>query len=136
MAIDAEAILEGDRRSLAKAITLVESSRNDDREQAQSLLDALLPHTGRSIRVGITGVPGVGKSTFIEALGLFLIGQGHRVAVLAVDPSSPVAGGSILGDKTRMEMLSPRAGCIHSPITCRICARRCGPKNTRVCVAV
>ena len=106
MAIDAEAILEGDRRSLAKAITLVESSRNDDREQAQSLLDALLPHTGRSIRVGITGVPGVGKSTFIEALGLFLIGQGHRVAVLAVDPSSPVAGGSILGDKTRMEMLS------------------------------
>ena len=106
MAIDPAAILDGDRRSLAKAITLIESSRSDDRERAQILLDALLPQTGRSIRVGITGVPGVGKSTFIEALGLFLIGQGHRVAVLAVDPSSPVAGGSILGDKTRMEMLS------------------------------
>ena len=94
------------RRALSKAITLIESSRADHRVQAHALLDALLPHTGRSLRLGISGVPGVGKSTFIEALGLYLIGQGQRVAVLAVDPSSSVSGGSILGDKTRMERLS------------------------------
>jgi LAO/AO transport system kinase len=94
------------RRALAKAITLVESTREDHRAQADALLDALLPHSGRSFRLGISGVPGVGKSTFIEALGLFLVAQGHRVAVLAVDPSSSVSGGSILGDKTRMERLS------------------------------
>jgi LAO/AO transport system kinase len=94
------------RRALAKAITLIESSRADHRAQADALLDALLPSTGRSLRLGISGVPGVGKSTFIEALGLFLIERGHRVAVLAVDPSSSVSGGSILGDKTRMERLS------------------------------
>lgn len=94
------------RRAIAKAITLLESTRADHREQADQLLTALLPHTGRSFRLGISGVPGVGKSTFIEALGLFLIGEGHRVAVLAVDPSSSVSGGSILGDKTRMEHLS------------------------------
>jgi len=94
------------RRALSKAITLIESSRADHRLQAHALLDALLPHTGRSLRLGISGVPGVGKSTFIEALGLYLIGQGQRVAVLAVDPSSSVSGGSILGDKTRMERLS------------------------------
>lgn len=94
------------RRAIAKAITLLESTRTDHRAQADALLTALLPHTGRSFRVGISGVPGVGKSTFIEALGLYLIGQGHRVAVLAVDPSSTVSGGSILGDKTRMELLS------------------------------
>ena len=102
----AEAILTGDRRALAKAITLVESQRPQDVETAQRLLKALLPHTGNSIRIGITGVPGVGKSTFIEAFGQHVIEQGHRLAVLAVDPSSPVAGGSILGDKTRMEALS------------------------------
>lgn len=94
------------RRSLAKAITLLESTRADHREQADALLTELLPHTGRSLRLGISGVPGVGKSTFIESLGLYLIEQGHRVAVLAIDPSSSVTGGSILGDKTRMERLS------------------------------
>lgn len=102
----AEAILSGDRRALAKAITLVESQREADRDAAQTLLKALLPHTGGSVRIGVTGVPGVGKSTFIEAFGQHLIEKGHRLAVLAVDPSSPVAGGSILGDKTRMELLS------------------------------
>ncbi|MDC3015225.1 methylmalonyl Co-A mutase-associated GTPase MeaB [Luminiphilus sp.] len=102
----AEAVLAGDRRALAKAITLVESQRPQDVETAQTLLKMLLPHTGNSIRIGITGVPGVGKSTFIEAFGQHVIEQGHRLAVLAVDPSSPVAGGSILGDKTRMEALS------------------------------
>ncbi|TXT39112.1 MAG: LAO/AO transport system kinase [Comamonadaceae bacterium] len=94
------------RRSVAKAITLLESTRPDHRTQADELLTALLPHAGKSFRLGISGVPGVGKSTFIEALGLYLIGQGHRVAVLAVDPSSSISGGSILGDKTRMEHLS------------------------------
>ena len=104
--IDGAALRAGDRRSLAKAITLIESQREDDRETSQGLLNALLPHTGKSIRIGITGVPGVGKSTFIEAFGLHLLRMGRRVAVLAVDPSSPRAGGSILGDKTRMEALS------------------------------
>jgi LAO/AO transport system kinase len=94
------------RRAVAKAITLLESTRADHRARADALLNALLPATGRSLRLGISGVPGVGKSTFIEALGLLLIAQGHRVAVLAVDPSSSVSGGSILGDKTRMERLS------------------------------
>ena len=106
-------LLHGDaaqqRRAMAKAITLLESTRADHRLQADELLTALLPHTGRAFRLGISGVPGVGKSTFIEALGLHLIVQGHRVAVLAVDPSSSVSGGSILGDKTRMEQLSVRA---------------------------
>jgi LAO/AO transport system kinase len=96
------------RRAIAKAITLLESTRADHRAQADKLLTALLPHTGKSLRLGISGVPGVGKSTFIEALGLYLIGQGHRVAVLTIDPSSSVSGGSILGDKTRMEKLSVR----------------------------
>lgn len=94
------------RRAIAKAITLLESTRADHRAQADDLLTALLPHTGKSFRLGISGVPGVGKSTFIEALGLYLIAQGHRVAVLTIDPSSTVSGGSILGDKTRMEFLS------------------------------
>jgi LAO/AO transport system kinase len=94
------------RRSLAKSITLLESTRADHRLRGDALLNALLPHTGRALRLGISGVPGVGKSTFIEALGLFLIERGRRVAVLAVDPSSSVSGGSILGDKTRMERLS------------------------------
>ena len=96
----------GQRRTLAKAITLLESTRADHRDQADELLTALLPHTGDSFRLGLSGVPGVGKSTLIEALGLYLIGLGHRVAVLTIDPSSSVSGGSILGDKTRMEKLS------------------------------
>src|SRR6266850_7477202 len=96
----------GSRRALAKAITLVESTRADHQRAAQRLLELLLPATGRAARVGVSGVPGVGKSTFIEAFGLFLIGRGKRVAVLAVDPSSARSGGSILGDKTRMPRLS------------------------------
>jgi LAO/AO transport system kinase len=102
----AGAIREGDRAALARAITLVESTRTDHREQAQELLLELMPHAGSAMHVGITGVPGVGKSTAIEALGMYLIGRGHRVAVLAVDPSSTRTGGSILGDKTRMARLA------------------------------
>jgi LAO/AO transport system kinase len=104
--IELDKLLKGERRSLAKAITLVESSRPEDSVEAQKLLEKILPHTGKSIRLGITGVPGVGKSTFIENFGLSLINKGHKVAVLAIDPSSPISGGSILGDKTRMENLS------------------------------
>lgn len=102
----AEAVRAGNRRALAKAITLVESTRADHEVEAQRLLEALLPATGRAARIGITGVPGVGKSTFIEAFGLHLIGLGKRLAVLAIDPSSARSGGSILGDKTRMARLS------------------------------
>lgn len=98
----AEQVVAGDRRALARAITTVESTRPDHRDEAAALLTELLPHTGGAIRVGISGAPGSGKSTFIEALGLALIDRGHRVAVLAVDPSSTRTGGSILGDKTRM----------------------------------
>jgi LAO/AO transport system kinase len=94
------------RRAIAKAITLLESTRADHRAQGDELLTALLAYTGKSFRLGISGVPGVGKSTFIEVLGLYLIEKGHRVAVLTIDPSSTVSGGSILGDKTRMEQLS------------------------------
>ena len=100
-----DGVLAKQRRSLAKAITLIESTRSDHQRRAQKVVAALLPHTGRAIRIGISGVPGAGKSTFIEALGLWLIEQGHQLAVLAVDPSSSVSGGSILGDKTRMELL-------------------------------
>jgi LAO/AO transport system kinase len=103
------------RRALARAITLLESTRTDDRARADELLNALLPSSGRSLRIGLSGVPGVGKSTFIEVLGLFLIERGHRVAVLAVDPSSSVSGGSILGDKTRMEQLAVNAGAFIRP---------------------
>ena len=99
-------IRSGNKRTLAKAITLLESSLDEHKEQSRLLVDEALMHSGKSLRVGITGVPGVGKSTFIECLGLYLINSGFKVAVLAVDPSSPVTGGSILGDKTRMEMLS------------------------------
>lgn len=106
MSIDIDLLLSGNRRALAKAITLVESKRDIDRIKSQELLESVLPHSGKSIRIGITGVPGVGKSTFIESFGMYLLSQGKKVAVLAVDPSSPIAGGSILGDKTRMELLS------------------------------
>lgn len=99
-------ILAGDRLLLSRAITLVESRRPDDQALAQQVLDALLPKTGQSVRIGITGVPGVGKSTFIEAFGMYLTTLGHRLAVLTVDPTSQRSGGSLLGDKTRMETLS------------------------------
>jgi LAO/AO transport system kinase len=99
-------VLAGHRATLGRAITLIESRRVDHQEAARALLTGLMPHTGGAWRVGITGVPGVGKSTFIEALGLWLVAQGRKVAVLAVDPSSTRTGGSILGDKTRMELLS------------------------------
>ncbi|SET78524.1 methylmalonyl Co-A mutase-associated GTPase MeaB [Geodermatophilus poikilotrophus] len=102
----AEGVLRGDRRAVARAITLVESHRPDHRERAQELLVELLPHAGSARRVGISGVPGVGKSTFIDQLGVTLTAAGSRVAVLAVDPSSARSGGSILGDKTRMARLS------------------------------
>ncbi|MGH3959871.1 methylmalonyl Co-A mutase-associated GTPase MeaB [Mycobacterium sp.] len=102
----AAAVRNGGRAELAQAITLVESTRADHHEQAQQLLLELMPDAGNAHRVGITGVPGVGKSTAIEALGMYLIGHGHRLAVLAVDPSSTRTGGSILGDKTRMQRLA------------------------------
>ena len=110
-----EGVVAGRRRALAKAITLVESTRADHQQRAQAVLGALLPETGKSIRLGISGVPGVGKSTFIEALGMHLIERGHRLAVLAVDPSSSITGGSILGDKTRMELLSQRTEAFIRP---------------------
>ena len=101
-----EGVLGADRTWLGRAVTLVESTKPDDREAATELLQRLLPHTGGARRIGITGVPGVGKSTFIDALGTYLTSRDHRVAVLAVDPSSSVSGGSILGDKTRMPNLA------------------------------
>ncbi|MFO1109212.1 MAG: methylmalonyl Co-A mutase-associated GTPase MeaB [Bradyrhizobium sp.] len=102
----AKGLRAGDRAALARAITLIESRRADHQASARDLVQALLPATGKAVRVGITGSPGVGKSTTIDALGMYLIGQGHKVAVLAVDPSSARTGGSILGDKTRMARLS------------------------------
>jgi LAO/AO transport system kinase len=110
-----EGVMAGQPRALAKAITLVESTRRDHQIRAEGVLEALLPSTGKSIRLGISGAPGSGKSTFIEALGLYLIGQGRRVAVLAVDPSSSISGGSILGDKTRMERLSQERNAFIRP---------------------
>jgi len=108
-------VLDKDRTVLARAITLIESNSSRHLDQAQEVLRQLLPHTGNSVRIGITGVPGAGKSTFIEALGMSLVKAGHRVAVLAVDPSSTVTHGSILGDKTRMEMLSREENCFIRP---------------------
>lgn len=128
-------ILAGDRRSLARAITLAESTRADHRQEAESLLAELLPKTGKSIRVGISGAPGVGKSSFIEAFGLHLVERGHRVAVLAVDPSSRVSGGSILGDKTRMEDLSRHPSAFIRPSPA---GRSLGgvARRTRECVLI
>ena len=103
-----KSVFGGNRRALAQTITLIESTRPEDRQTAMKLLEKLAPRAGKSIRVGISGVPGVGKSTFIESLGNHLINAGHKVAVLAVDPSSAVSGGSILGDKIRMEQLAKR----------------------------
>jgi LAO/AO transport system kinase len=113
--LDLEALKTGSRRALAKAITLVESTRPKDIEVSRLLLEQVQPLAGRSLRIGISGVPGVGKSTFIEALGLALIRRGHKVAVLAVDPSSPQTGGSILGDKTRMVELSAHPNAFIRP---------------------
>ena len=128
-----DGVLAGDRAQIAQAITLVESRRADHRAHAQQLLVELLPHTGNAQRVGITGVPGVGKSTFIDPLGMNLLADGHRVAVLAVDPSSARTGGSILGDKTRMTRLASEAHAFvrpspspgHSAASRRPPARRC-----------
>ena len=111
----AKAILKGDRRALARGITLVESGRSDHRKQAQALLEAAADPERQAMRIGMSGTPGVGKSTFIEAFGCLLVNQGLRVAVLAVDPSSSVSGGSILGDKTRMERLSREPGAFIRP---------------------
>ena len=110
-----EAIAGGDRRALARAITLIESTRRDDQDQAQALLAALLPRTGGSVHIGISGAPGVGKSTFIEAFGHHVIEAGHRAAVLAVDPSSKRGGGSLLGDKTRMSELAKNSNAFIRP---------------------
>lgn len=110
-----EGIINGDRVILAKAITLVESNSEKHFHKAQEVLNKILPHSGKSIRIGISGVPGAGKSTFIESLGLHLIQQGYKVAVLSVDPSSSITKGSILGDKTRMEKLSKENNCFIRP---------------------
>jgi LAO/AO transport system kinase len=111
----AAAIRAGDRVALARAITLIESAKPEDQAAAQALLDKLLPHTGKSVRVGISGVPGAGKSTLIDQLGLNLVARGHKVAVLAVDPTSSRTGGSILGDKTRMGRLAAEPNAFIRP---------------------
>lgn len=113
--LDFDQLVAGNRRSLAKAITLVESTLPEDAAASQEILEKVIPISGKSIRLGISGVPGVGKSTFIEALGLELVERGHKVAVLAVDPSSPQTGGSILGDKTRMIELSSHPSAFIRP---------------------
>ncbi|MEH1125576.1 methylmalonyl Co-A mutase-associated GTPase MeaB [Micromonospora sp. CPCC 206061] len=115
MKVDADAVLAGDRIAVARAITLVESSRPDHRAAAVRLLSTLLPHTGQAYRVGVTGVPGAGKSTFVDALGGRLVATGHRVAVLAVDPSSSRSQGSILGDRTRMGQLAAHPAAFVRP---------------------
>src|SRR5512137_471948 len=111
----ASEVKRGDRRALARAVTLVESTRADHRDEAALLIELLAPAAGGSFRIGVSGVPGAGKSTFIEALGLHLIAEGRRVAVLSVDPSSPASGGSILGDKTRMAELARSPGAFIRP---------------------
>ncbi len=110
-----KSLLSGQRKALAKAITLIESKNHNHKKEAKTLLESILPHSGNSIRIGISGVPGVGKSTLIETFGMFLIEQGYKVAVLAVDPSSHITGGSILGDKTRMEILSRQENAFIRP---------------------
>jgi LAO/AO transport system kinase len=115
----AAAVMSGDRRALARAITLVESERDADVAEADALLDAILPRTGNALRLGVTGPPGAGKSTLIDALGRQLIERGERVAVLAIDPSSRVSGGSVLGDKTRMARLSADARSFIRPTPSR-----------------
>lgn len=113
--IDVEKLKAGDLRTLSKAITLIESSKYEDQLEAQELLKKILPYTGKSFRLGITGSPGVGKSTLIENFGLYLLAKNHKIAVLAIDPSSPTSGGSILGDKTRMEKLATEKNAFIRP---------------------
>jgi len=117
-----EGVLAGNTRALARSITLIESQRHDHREVADQLLTKLLPHSGKSLRIGLSGVPGAGKSTFTEAFGTYVTEQGHRIAVLAIDPSSPKTKGSILGDKTRMEHLAtnPNAYIRPTPSGCTL----------------
>ena len=127
----AQDIRSGNRRALARAITLIESARDDHRVAAQALLEQLLPDTGGAVRIGVSGSPGVGKSTFIEAFGLYLAGIGKHLSVLAVDPSSALTGGSILGDKTRMERLAREPGVFIRPspaagVTGGVARRRSG----------
>ena len=110
-----DGVLAQDRRVLSKTITLIESSLPAHQELAREVLDALLPRTGDAVRLGITGVPGVGKSTFIESFGMYLVQSGRRVAVLAVDPSSTKSGGSVMADKTRMERLSSEKSAFIRP---------------------
>lgn len=110
-----EGLLRGNVAMLSRAITLIESTRQEDKEKAAQLIDGMLPYSGQSVRIGITGVPGVGKSTFIEAFGMHLLQQGKRLAVLAIDPSSSISRGSILGDKTRMEQLSVQKNAFIRP---------------------
>jgi len=110
-----QSLLEGNIKALSKSITLVESSSYKHFEMAQVLINSIMPQTGKSVRIGITGIPGAGKSTFIESFGLLLLEKGHKVAVLAVDPSSSISRGSILGDKTRMEKLSRHKNCFIRP---------------------
>ncbi len=125
-----DGVLARDRRILAKTITLLESSRSDHQELAREVLDELMPHTGHAIRLGITGVPGAGKSTFIERFGTHVTGQGHTLAVLAIDPSSRRSGGSVLADKTRMEQLSMNPAPLSGPPRPVNARRRCA-QNTR-----
>lgn len=113
--IDINLLLKGDRRQLAKSITLIESSNEKDKENSEKLINKISYKTGKSIRIGISGIPGVGKSTFIESLGTYLVNQNKKIAILAVDPSSPINGGSIMGDKSRMEQLSQHKNAFIRP---------------------
>ena len=123
-----EGVLEGNRRVIAKTITIVESSLPDHQKQAKTIIDSLLPYSGKAVRIGITGVPGVGKSAFIESFGMMLLKNEHRIAVLAVDPSSKKSGGSVMGDKTRMVKLSVGKH-VYTAITVRGNSWRCCKKN-------
>ncbi len=131
-------IAAGDRAILARAITLIESQARAHEERAQEILRRVLPRTGQAKRIGISGAPGVGKSTFIEALGCHLVDTGHKVAALAIDPSSAISGGSILGDKTRMDRLSREANAfirLRPPAACRAASRAAPAKPMLLCEA-
>ena len=126
-----EGILNKNRLALSRAITLIESTLPSHQELAQEIISKIMPHTGNSIRFGITGVPGVGKSTFIEAIGMYLAENDHKVAVLAIDPSSTISGGSILADKTRMEFLSYHKNAFIRPFPVRQLPRWSSTKDKR-----